>query len=46
MDLWGAQQKGKLFEKVFNVKLKFDWQPPSVANGNGKAKPRKPPTTS
>jgi exopolyphosphatase/guanosine-5'-triphosphate,3'-diphosphate pyrophosphatase len=27
VDLWGARQKGKLFEKVFGVKLAFDWQP-------------------
>jgi exopolyphosphatase/guanosine-5'-triphosphate,3'-diphosphate pyrophosphatase len=27
VDLWGAQQKGKLFEKVFGVKLRFEWQP-------------------
>jgi exopolyphosphatase/guanosine-5'-triphosphate,3'-diphosphate pyrophosphatase len=27
VDLWGAQQKGKLFEKVFGLKLRFEWQP-------------------
>jgi hypothetical protein len=26
VDLWGAQQKGKLFEKVFKVKLGFAWR--------------------
>jgi exopolyphosphatase/guanosine-5'-triphosphate,3'-diphosphate pyrophosphatase len=26
VDLWGAQQKGKFFEKVFGVELKLDWQ--------------------
>lgn len=42
VDLWGAQQKGKLFEKVFGMKLRFDWQPPA---GNGRGKPPKRPTT-
>jgi exopolyphosphatase/guanosine-5'-triphosphate,3'-diphosphate pyrophosphatase len=27
VDMWGAQQKGKLFEKVFDVDLHFAWQP-------------------
>lgn len=35
VDFWGAQQKGKLFEQVFGVKLRFEWQP---ATG---ARPRK-----
>jgi exopolyphosphatase/guanosine-5'-triphosphate,3'-diphosphate pyrophosphatase len=31
VDLWGAQQKGKLFRKVFGADLRFSWKP--VANG-------------
>jgi exopolyphosphatase/guanosine-5'-triphosphate,3'-diphosphate pyrophosphatase len=27
VDLWGVQEKGKLFEKVFGVEIKFAWQP-------------------
>lgn len=27
VDLWGAREKGKLFENVFGVKLKYEWQP-------------------
>jgi exopolyphosphatase/guanosine-5'-triphosphate,3'-diphosphate pyrophosphatase len=27
VDLWGAQSKGKLFEKVFKTKLAFVWRP-------------------
>ncbi|MBY0528220.1 MAG: Ppx/GppA family phosphatase [Gemmataceae bacterium] len=36
VDLWGAQQKGKLFEKVFGRKLKFAWQSAGDANSRGK----------
>jgi len=36
VDLWGAQQKGKLFEKVFGKKLKFSWQQPPTGNGRRK----------
>jgi hypothetical protein len=32
VDLWGGQKKGKLFEKVFGVKLLLAWQP----TGKGK----------
>lgn len=28
VDLWGAREKGKLFEKVFGLKLRFDWRRP------------------
>jgi exopolyphosphatase/guanosine-5'-triphosphate,3'-diphosphate pyrophosphatase len=35
VDLWGAQEKGKLFEKVFGLKLKFGWAQASAHNGNG-----------
>ncbi len=35
VDLWGAMQKGKLFEKVFGRKLKFAWQSPDGTNGRG-----------
>ncbi|HEV3117007.1 MAG TPA: hypothetical protein VGY58_08150 [Gemmataceae bacterium] len=31
VDLWGAQQKGKFFGKVFGVELKLDWQATSGA---------------
>lgn len=27
VDLWGAQQKGQLFEKVFDTRLAFAWKP-------------------
>jgi exopolyphosphatase / guanosine-5'-triphosphate,3'-diphosphate pyrophosphatase len=27
VDFWGAQQKGKLFEQVFGLKLRFEWLP-------------------
>ncbi len=27
VDIWGAQQKGKLFEKLFDRQLVIDWQP-------------------
>ena len=37
----GARQKGKLFEKVFGLKLKFDWQPVASTNGKGHAAPQK-----
>jgi len=45
VDLWGARQKGKLFEKVFGMKLKFDWQPSAATNGQSKDKPSKQPKT-
>ena len=33
VDLWGAEQKGsKLFEKVFNRKVEFIWQPTRAAD--------------
>jgi len=32
VDLWGGQKKGKLFEKVFGIKLLLAWQP----TGKGK----------
>jgi exopolyphosphatase/guanosine-5'-triphosphate,3'-diphosphate pyrophosphatase len=35
VDLWGAEEKGRLFEKVFDVKLRFVWQPAPPANGDG-----------
>lgn len=46
VDLWSAQEKSKLFEKVFDVKLEFAWQQQPPLNGkeqpalagNGKAK--------
>lgn len=37
VDFWGAQQKGKLFEKVFGVKLRFEWLPARAVD-----KPRRP----
>lgn len=36
VDLWGAEQKGKLFENVFKKKLAFQWREPS-GDGNGAA---------
>jgi exopolyphosphatase/guanosine-5'-triphosphate,3'-diphosphate pyrophosphatase len=33
VDIWGAQQKGKLFRKVFGVECRFAWQPTAGANG-------------
>lgn len=26
VDLWGAREKGRLFEKVFGVKLRYEWE--------------------
>lgn len=37
VDLWGAEQKGKLFERVFNRRLEFAWEP---AAGRGSAAER------
>jgi exopolyphosphatase/guanosine-5'-triphosphate,3'-diphosphate pyrophosphatase len=41
VDFWGAQQKGKLFETVFGLKLRFEWQPVHAAQGR-----RHPPVKS
>jgi len=35
VDLWSAEEDGKAFEKVFDVKLKLRWEP--LAGANGKA---------
>jgi exopolyphosphatase/guanosine-5'-triphosphate,3'-diphosphate pyrophosphatase len=36
IDIWGASQKGRLFEKVFDKDLELVWQPAhSVPNGTG-----------
>ncbi len=43
VDLWGARQKGKLFEKVFGMKVRFDWQAPT-ASGRA-ARPNRPAGT-
>jgi exopolyphosphatase/guanosine-5'-triphosphate,3'-diphosphate pyrophosphatase len=37
VDLWGGQQKGKLFEKVFGVKVMLGWQPTTSSNGKAAA---------
>jgi exopolyphosphatase/guanosine-5'-triphosphate,3'-diphosphate pyrophosphatase len=39
VDLWGARQKGKLFEQLFGVKLEFAWQPTGRANGQPHKEP-------
>lgn len=45
VDLWGARQKGKLYEKVFGMKLRFDWRAPSPPNGQHRTNSRQRPTS-
>lgn len=42
VDLWGARQKGKLFEQVFGVNLELAWQPTGQANGQVRQEPALP----
>jgi len=39
VDLWGARRRTGLFERVFNTKLKIEWQDPATANHQANGHP-------
>jgi exopolyphosphatase/guanosine-5'-triphosphate,3'-diphosphate pyrophosphatase len=36
VDLWGAREKGRLFQKVFGADVKIVWRPPSSKTATGR----------
>jgi hypothetical protein len=43
VDLWGAERRTDLFEKVFGMPLEIRWAGAPARNGRSGPKPSKPP---